>query len=79
MFLVFLFFHSQRNPFFCQIHADDFHFHDIADFHHLQGMLDIAVAHLGNVNQPVLMNADVHEGAARVKRQKPDLSLLSAD
>ena len=57
-------FHRKRDSFLVQIHIQHFYIHDIADAHHIQRMFDeLLAAHLGNVYQTVLMDADIHESA----------------
>ena len=55
--------HRQLNPFLLEIHAHDFHIHDVSDADRLQRVLDITVRDLGNMYQSVLMHADIHKYA----------------
>ena len=43
------------------IHAEHHYLHNIAYLHHLAGMAKTLIAYLGDVHQPVLMNADIHK------------------
>ena len=47
------------------VHLLDAHLDDVAGLHHLARVLDEAVGQLGDVHEPVLVHADVDEGAER--------------
>src|SRR5690606_17591947 len=58
-------FHGERDALALDIHILDPHLYDIAGLHHLARVLDEAIRQLGDVHQPVLMHADIDEGAER--------------
>ena len=43
------------------IHLQNDYFYHIANLDHFTGVLDAAVAYLGNVDQTILVNTDIHE------------------
>ncbi len=47
------------------VDAEDEDANDLADPHHLDGRCDPSACHRRDVDQPVLMDADIHEGAER--------------
>ena len=53
--------HGQTDPFFVQIHADDFYIHNISYADNFQRMFDIFVTDLGNVYQTILVYADIYK------------------
>jgi hypothetical protein len=55
-------FHTQPDAPSIQIHLDDFDRHDISHADDLEGVVDVAIGQLADVHQPVLLDADVHEG-----------------
>ena len=56
-------FHRQGNPFFRRVHGKHLNVHDIAYAHGLHRMLDKPIRDLGNMDQPVLMDADIDKRA----------------
>ena len=55
--------HRQRDSLLARVHADDGHVHDVADAHHFERVFDELFAHFGDVDQSVLMDADIHKSA----------------
>ena len=55
--------HRKADALHCLVHADHLHLHDVAHLHRLARILNVLVRQLGNVDQSVLMNAEVDEGA----------------
>ena len=53
--------HRQLDSLLLQVHAHDLNVYDIANADCLKRMLDVAVGKLGNVNQTILVYADVYE------------------
>src|SRR5699024_9445280 len=56
--------HGKLDPLLLQIHAQHLHIHHIAHMHHFQRMSDkFLLADLGNVDQSVLVHADINKHA----------------
>ena len=53
--------HGQTDPFFVQIHTDDFYIHNISYADNFQRMFDIFVTDLGNVYQTILVYTNIYE------------------
>jgi hypothetical protein len=56
-------FHAQADAASIQIYGDYFHRHHIPHADYLEGVLHVAVGHLADVDQAILLDADVDEGA----------------
>ena len=56
-------FHGQADPFFNRVCIENPDLDDVPDLKHLAGVLDIFIADLRDVYQPVLVDADIHKGA----------------
>ena len=56
-------FHGQADAFTGHVHFQHFDFDDVAGFHHFAGVGDELVAELADVNQAVLVHAQVHKRA----------------
>ncbi len=55
--------HGERDALALDVDLDDTDLHDIARFHHLMRILDETIGKLGDVDQAILMHADIDEGA----------------
>ena len=55
--------HGETDPLFPLVHLQHRHLHHVSHGHHLGGVPNELVSHLGDVNQAVLVDADVHKGA----------------
>jgi hypothetical protein len=55
--------HRQANALFVGIDCEDFDLDDVADFDHIEGVLDEFIGQLGDVDKAILMHTDVHERA----------------
>ena len=55
--------HRKRNPFRLCVRAEDFHFDDLAGFHHFSGLLDEAAREFAEMHQAILMDADIDKRA----------------
>ena len=56
-------FHRQTDPIPVNIHFEDFHANLLVQMHHLVRIFDVVVRHLADVDEAVLMYADVNESA----------------
>ncbi len=55
--------HAQLHSSPLQIDFEDAHLHDLADGNHAEGVFDVAVGEFGDVDETVLFDADIDEGA----------------
>ena len=44
------------------IDLDDTHLDMLVEFNHIEGMGNTTIGHLGDVNQSILMDTNIHEG-----------------
>ena len=56
-------FHRQANAFAWHIDFEHFDFHDIASFHNLTCIGDELIAQLADMDEPILVNAQIDECA----------------
>src|SRR5271157_171003 len=54
---------GEGDAFHFGIRAQDFYLDDLAGLDRIRGVLDVTVGKLADMDQPVLMNADVHESS----------------
>ena len=56
-------FHTQTDAAPIQIDTDHLDLNDVAYANYLEGVLNVTIGHLADVNQAVLLDADVDQGA----------------